>query len=56
MEWLLENWFWVLIFALFIWMHLGGHGGHGCHGGHSHESDTQPSEKESQKEGSHHSH
>jgi hypothetical protein len=34
MEWVLENWFWILVFALFIAMHLFGHGGHGAHGGH----------------------
>ncbi len=33
MEWLAENWLWVLIGALFIGMHLFGHGGHGRHGG-----------------------
>lgn len=34
MDWLLANWFWILIFVLFIAMHLFGHGGHG--GGHHH--------------------
>lgn len=33
MEWLTQNWFWVLIFIVFIGMHLFGHGG-GCGGGH----------------------
>ena len=31
MNWLLQNWVWVLVFAVFIWMHMSGHG---CHGGH----------------------
>ncbi len=31
MEWLLDNWFWVLFASAFILMHLFGHG---CHGGH----------------------
>jgi hypothetical protein len=31
MDWALENWFWILIFVLFIVMHLFGHGGHGRH-------------------------
>lgn len=31
MTWLLENWFWILIFVLFIAIHLFGHGGHGGH-------------------------
>ena len=34
MEWLAENWFWVLIGILFVVTHLFGHGGHGSHGGH----------------------
>jgi len=29
MEWLTENWFWLLIGILFVAMHLFGHGGHG---------------------------
>ena len=34
MDWLLANWFWILIFVLFIAMHMFGHGGHGGHSGH----------------------
>ena len=34
MDWLLANWFWILIFILFVGMHLFGHGGHGGHSGH----------------------
>jgi len=33
MDWLAQNWIWVVIFVLFIGMHLFGHGGHGGHGG-----------------------
>jgi len=33
MQWLTENWVWVLIAAAFIGMHFFGHGGHGGHGG-----------------------
>ena len=33
MEWLVDNWFWVLIGVLFVAMHLFSHGGHGNHGG-----------------------
>ncbi len=41
MDWVLANWFWILIFGLFIAMHLFGHGGHGGHGGgHQHGSKT----------------
>lgn len=34
MDWLVQNWVWVVVFAVFIWMHLFGHGGHGGRGGH----------------------
>ena len=30
MEWLAENWIWLLVFIAFIGMHMG-HGGHGGH-------------------------
>ena len=33
MDWLLENWVWVLIGIAFIALHLFGHG-HGGHSGH----------------------
>lgn len=33
MEWLSQNWVWVLIGVAFIAMHMFGHGGHGGHGG-----------------------
>lgn len=33
MEWLANNWIWVLVGVLFVGMHLFGHGGHGGHGG-----------------------
>jgi hypothetical protein len=36
MEWLTENWFWVLIGVFFVGMHLFGHGGHGGGGGCGH--------------------
>ncbi len=42
MDWLAENWFWVLIGIVFIGMHMfghGGHGGHGMHGGHGKQED-----------------
>lgn len=44
MQWISQNWVWVLFFVAFIGMHLFGHGGHGGHGGHSRGSD--PSGKE----------
>lgn len=33
MQWLAENWIWVIVFAAMISMHVFGHGGHGGHGG-----------------------
>ena len=44
MEWLAQNWVWVLFFAGFIAMHLFGHGGHGGHGGG--QSDSKPGGKD----------
>ncbi len=34
MAWLQQNWFWIVVAVLFIWMHTKMHGGHGGHGGH----------------------
>jgi len=39
MQWLVTNWFWVLVAIAFIAMHLVGHGGHGAHGGHRTDGD-----------------
>lgn len=33
MEWLSQNWVWVVLIAGFVAMYLLGHGGHGGHGG-----------------------
>ena len=38
MEWLSQNWIWVLFFVGMIAMHLFGHGGHGGHGSNHNES------------------
>ena len=36
MEFLQENWFWIVVAVFFIWMHSSGMGccGHGSHTGH----------------------
>ncbi len=34
MNWLSENWIWVLFGVAFFGIHMFGHGGHGGHGGH----------------------
>lgn len=41
MDWLAQNWVWVVITVLFIGMHLFGHGGHGGHGEHGGDGDDQ---------------
>lgn len=33
MDWIRENWFWIVVGGLFLWLHTKMHGGHG-HGGH----------------------
>lgn len=33
MEWLAQNWIWLLFIGAMVAMHLFGHGGHGAHGG-----------------------
>ena len=47
MDWIRENWFWIVVTGLFLWMHTKMHGGHG-HGGHggagSHDHDRQHDE------------
>jgi hypothetical protein len=61
MEWISQNWVWVLFFAGFIAMHMFGHGGHGRHGGHGgDQSDPKPASKGSvqrtSEQGSGHQH
>jgi len=52
MEWLLQNWIWVLLFAGFIAMHMFGHGGHGGHGKHGNgHSEPEPTSKDSVQRG-----
>jgi hypothetical protein len=40
MDWIAQNWVWMVFAVAFIAMHLFGHGGHGgsggCGGGHRH--------------------
>lgn len=62
MEWLSENWVWVLFAVGMIAMHMFGHGGHGGHGGHrgSGRDDARPAgrndEDRGSKQGSGHQH
>ena len=47
MEWLSQNWVWVLFAVGMIAMHLFGHGGHGGHGGNdNHQNDAKPARKD----------
>lgn len=39
-QWLVTNWFWILIVIAFIALHLFGYGGHGCCGGHGEKGGT----------------
>lgn len=51
MEWLRENLFWLVVGALFFWMHLKMHGSHG-HGGHG-RSDSSPRDPGTSSDSSH---
>lgn len=56
MEWIRENWFSVLVFILFVTMHLFGHGMHGRHGGHGeeeHKGDGEGQDRKKEKKGGH---
>lgn len=56
MEWVRENWFFVLFFIIFIAMHLFGHGMHGGHGeeeGKGHEGHGEGSTEKREKKGGH---
>ena len=50
MEWLAENWFWVLIGVVFIVIHLFGHRGHG-HGGRREQDDYGNEDQQRKKQG-----
>jgi len=53
MAWLRENWFSILIFILFIAMHLFGHGMHGGHRGHGGEDEGHHEGSARKKKGGH---
>jgi hypothetical protein len=60
MEWLSQNWVWVLFGVGFIAMHVFGHGGHGGHGGSGHRKEQKAENKggkqRTSKQGSGHQH
>lgn len=43
MDWIVQNWVWIVVFVVFVGMHMFGHGGHGDHGGHG-GGDQRPTE------------
>ena len=47
MEWLSQNWVWILFFVGMIAMHMFGHGGHGGHSGGR--ADLKPKRKDSEQ-------
>lgn len=57
MEWVQQNWFWVVVFVAFIAMHVFGHGGHGghggggCGGGHGHGRDRSSDQPDAPEQG-----
>jgi hypothetical protein len=46
MQWVVENWIWILLGVGMIAMHLFGHGGHGRRGGHGARRDLERSSEE----------
>lgn len=50
MQWLAENWFWVLLIAGFLGMHLFGHG-HGGHGSGGCCGGSKPDDRDAGAEG-----
>ena len=52
MEWVRANWFWIILIAVFIGIHLFGHGGmHGGHGGKEGDEDEGDSDGSHPKKG-----
>ena len=51
MEWISQNWVWVLFFVAFMAMHMFGHGGHGGHGGHRANDDGATGPKPASEDG-----
>ena len=54
MEWINQNWFWLLIGIVFVGIHLFGHGGRGgCCGGHA---EHRPTDKDNSDKPQGHQH
>lgn len=51
MEWITQNWVWILVGIGLVWFMSRGHAGMGCcGGGHSHGGDKESPEQEKQKQ------
>jgi hypothetical protein len=48
MDWLVQNWFWLVVLVLFFAVHLFGHGGHVGHGGDT-DATRRPADKDKDK-------
>lgn len=52
MDWLVQNWVWVLVLVVFVWMHSSGHGGCGGHRGHGrHDGGSRKSSSDGEQPG-----
>jgi hypothetical protein len=60
MDWLSQNWIWVLFAVVFVAAHLFGHGRHGghggCGGGHRHRETQPPAKREDAPDAGQHKH
>jgi hypothetical protein len=55
MQWVSDNWVWILIAIAFVAMHLFGHGGHGGHGEDAQRADRAPPvRRDDDRAGGHH--
>lgn len=48
MDWIAQNWVWIVVALAFVGFHLFGHGGHGGHGGGggAKDKDAEPAQRE----------
>lgn len=53
MEWIRQNWVFIIFFIIFIAMHLFGHGCMPGHGGHRGHEDEKEGEERKEKKGGH---
>jgi len=61
-DWIAQNWVWILVGLAFVGMHIFGHGGHGGHGGGhgggggAKDKDAEPAQKPAPGKGEEHRH